>query len=820
MNATTGGASATTIRDTQLDAVQGKGLLFVHANVRSLLPKRSEISLFLQKTKAAIFAVTETWLDDSVKDGEISVDGYSVIRKDRNRHGGGVCLYIRNGLNFDVRNVPIPSLECLFIDILLPNTKPISFGVCYRPPNDNHFISSFQSVLDTLDHGNEIYVMGDFNLCAKQGSSMFKTYSDLLQSFSLKQLINEPTRVTSTSSSVIDHVICNPIGRVSKSGVLDIGLSDHQFTFFMRGRLHSPCFEPVVHKFRSMKHYCKELFCIKLREVDWNHVLLETDVELALGYFTETLLKVVDSIAPFHEMRVKHDSAPWMCREILVAIRKRDVLFRKFKQNRHDKALYTAYCKQRNLVQRNIKLAKSEFFKGKVVECGRDSAKLWRRLNSLGHSEPKSKASVVLEQNGQKYFDSLDVGRVFNEYFTRVASSLVHLLPTPSGIFSTTSAIFRDFYRKKGIQGPSFTLMPVSRHFVFQQLNSFDPRKSTGLDDVSPRFLKDGAVVLATPICHIINMSILTETVPSQFKKAKVVPIFKKGSRLDPGNYRPVSILSALSKILERAVNSQLVNHLNSRNLLYEYQSGFRNKYSTETCLISLTDYIKGEVKRGNKVGMVLIDLRKAFDTVDGEILLQKLAAMGVTSLDWFKSYLFDREQCTQVNGKNSSFLQVTCGVPQGSILGPTLFLCYVNDLSSCLKCHLSLYADDSALIYSGRDVDDISRFLSGELSTCKRWLIDNRLSLHVGKTESILFGTGRMIKKAEGFSVKCDGEAVQRATSVVYLGVRLDQCLNFGEYVDKVCKDANSRLSFLYRYSSILDFRTRKLLCTSLIFS
>ena len=362
--------------------------------------------------------------------------------------------------------------------------------------------------------------------------------------------------------------------------------------------------------------------------------------------------------------------------------------------------------------------------------------------------------------------------------------------------------------------------MPVSRHFIYQQLNSFDPKKSTGLDDVSPRFLKDGAAVLTEPICHITNLSILTETVPSEFKRAKVVPLFKKGSRLDPGNYRPVSILSALSKILERAVNSQLVDHLNSRGLLYENQSGFRSKYSTETCLISLTDYIKGEINRGNMVGVVLIDLRKAFDTVDGNILLQKLAAMGVTSLDWFRSYLFDREQCTQVDGVNSHFLQVTCGVPQGSILGPTLFLCYVNDMSSCLNCHLSLYADDSALVLSGKNSGEIAANLSRELSSCKRWLIDNRLSLHVGKTESILFGSARKTKRATDFHVKCDDEAVQRVSSVVYLGVRLDQCLTFNDFIDRVCIDANNRISFLHRYSSMLNFQTRKLLCTTLILS
>ena len=193
---------------------------------------------------------------------------------------------------------------------------------------------------------------------------------------------------------------------------------------------------------------------------------------------------------------------------------------------------------------------------------------------------------------------------------------------------------------------------------------------------------------------------------------------------------------------------------------------------------------------------------------------------MGVTSLDWFRSYLFDREQCTQVGGINSSFQQITCGVPQGSILGPTLFLCYVNDMASCLNCHLSLYADDSALIFSGKNASEIARFLSQELSLCRKWLIDNRLSLHVGKTESILFGSGRRIRAAGDFKVTCDGEEVKRVTSIVYLGVTLDQCLNFDDHVVKVCKKANNKLSFLHRYSGLLDVHTRKMLCNSLVLS
>ena len=229
-----------------------------------------------------------------------------------------------------------------------------------------------------------------------------------------------------------------------------------------------------------------------------------------------------------------------------------------------------------------------------------------------------------------------------------------------------------------------------------------------------------------------MNLSILSEVVPSGFKQARVLPLFKKGSKLHPGNYRPVSVLSVLSKILERAVHVQLSEYLCKRNLMYEHQSGFRGAYSTETCLLGLTDYIKGEMGRGNLVGLVLMDLQKAFDTVNHGIILDKLSSMGVASTSWFKSYLSGRSQCVEVDGERSYFESITCGVPQGSILGPLLFLVYVNDMHLSVGCHLSLYADDSALIFSHRDPSIIAEKLSTELSHCRDWLIENKLSLSV----------------------------------------------------------------------------------------
>ena len=339
-----------------------------------------------------------------------------------------------------------------------------------------------------------------------------------------------------------------------------------------------------------------------------------------------------------------------------------------------------------------------------------------------------SNAETILEVDGEKCFDKGKVSHCFNSFFSKVASSLVQKLPRPSRRFTPDSASFRQFYGDKRVRPDSFKLSPVTRKFILSQLSDLKVNKSTGLDGIPPKLLKDGAECLTDPILHIINFSLLSEAVPSGFKDARVSPLFKKGSRLDPSNYRPVSILNVLSKILERAAHKQLVEYLEKNKLFSGSQSGFRSGFSTDTCILGLTEYIRGEMSQGKLVGMVLLDLQKAFDCVDHDLLLLKLKGMGVGSIDWFRSYLTGRRQCTVVGGTKSDFLGVTCGVPQGSILGPTLFLCYINDMAASLRCKVSLYEDDSTLIASGDTPDQLAQFLSDELSNCRDWMTDDFL--------------------------------------------------------------------------------------------
>ena len=303
-------------------------------------------------------------------------------------------------------------------------------------------------------------------------------------------------------------------------------------------------------------------------------------------------------------------------------------------------------------------------------------------------------------------------------------------------------------------------------------------------------------------------------------KNARMVPIYKKNSKTEVGNYRPVSILSVISKIFERIVYDQLEKYLKNESLLYEFQSGFRPSFSTDTCLIHLSDYIRKEWDKGNYTGMVVLDLQKAFDTVNHTILLGKLRAVGLaeSSIKWFDSYLTGRNQVVDIDGVYSEPMEVTCGVPQGSILGPLLFLVYVNDKVSAVNCKLLLYADDSALTVSHRDVEVIQERLGLELEAVNDWLIDNKLSLHLGKTESILFGSKRKLAKHSELNIKCGNSQIMPKSEIKYLGLDIHQSLDGEITADKVIKKANSRLKFLQRKGRYLNVYTKKLLVSALI--
>ena len=391
-------------------------------------------------------------------------------------------------------------------------------------------------------------------------------------------------------------------------------------------------------------------------------------------------------------------------------------------------------------------------------------------------------------------------------------------MPSHSGRYGEKHIL--AFYKDLGVVEDSFKLSAITVEDVLLKLRTLQPTKATGHDGIPTRFLRDAAVSIAPVVAHITNLSIKQGHVPQDFKLARVVPLYKKGSKLDPGNYRPVSILCAISKVIERLVYEQINTYLSNHKLMFEFQSGFRRSHSTDTCLLYMTDYIRREVDVGKYCGMVMLDLQKAFDTVNHHILLNKLRAIGFdsSSVNWVRSYLEGREQVVEVNGTLSSSLPVECGVPQGSILGPLLFLIYVNDMKSACNCNLSLFADDAAVMASDKDKSQVESVLSTELSNISVWLSDNKLSLHLGKTESILFGSIFNLNKSPGFTVKVGENIITSKEEVTYLGCILDSKLTGEKMALKVISKVNQRTRFLGRISPYVNSSAMRTLAGALI--
>ena len=404
-----------------------------------------------------------------------------------------------------------------------------------------------------------------------------------------------------------------------------------------------------------------------------------------------------------------------------------------------------------------------------------------------------------------------------NSFFTSIANKLVDTLPNPRNIYKVGKEQFLKFYENKGLTPGSFHIKEVDSSVVLKHLQSLKESKSTGFDNIPGQFLKEGADQIFKPLSHVINLSLRNSEVPSMMKLAKVTPLFKKNSRLEVGNYRPVSILTITSKILEKCVYDQIEEYLQEHNLIYEFQSGFRKGYSTDTCLIYLNDYIKQQMDNGLYTGMALLDVQKAFDCVDHHILCQKLEHMGIES-SWFQSYLSNRKQIVTLGEAISNTCNVNCGVPQGSLLGPLLFLIYSNDMKAAVKCKLLLYADDSVLLVSHKNPEIVSRTLGEEMENCYNWMVDNRLSMHAGKTELILFASKRKLRKVQNFQVVFQNFKIQAQKSVKYLGVFLDNDLSGTSMVEGIIKKASSRLKFLFRQGKNLDLNCRKLLGSAIV--
>ena len=655
-----------------------KGVNIAHLNIDSLSSKVDQLSHFMYSNEVHIMAVCETKLDEHISDDVISVNNYSIYRNDRNTHGGGVALYV-NDVNITEHKLREDlmqhSLELLAIEIKLSMAKPIIIIVWYRPPKScSNQIDIFESVLQEIELENkDIVILGDVNCDLLLDTPDYQTrkLNGVCNSFHLQQLITEATRVTETTETLLDHIYTNNIDKVNGSGVIHTGLSDHSMIYVNLGKIKKmPTHKHKYKTNRSFKKFNDDDFVNDIRKANWCSVKHD-NVDKCIDDFEKLFLHIADKHAPMKTKRVCKVQSPWLTDDIIAMMRERDDLKRKAIRTSCDDT-WDAYRTMRNRVNLEIKQSKKLFLSKGIKDSGKNSRKVWSHLRHIVPGKNKSNNISNIKTNDGVSSDPEVIANSLNDYFANIGPTLAQNMQNghDNVVTSNSKCEKNEVTTIKSVDSQSFSFKPVSHEYVHKYIATLSESKATGNDNISARLLKKAGVAIIDPITHIINLSLKTGMFPKSWKKARVNPIYKgTGEKTDPGNYRPIAILPVLSKICERAVFDQLHNHIKGK--LYSCQSGFRPGYSTETSLLNITDDWFDAIDKGNVIGLVMLDLKKAFDTVHHETLIDKLKFYDLDDkcIAWFKDYLSNRSHNVSVNGISSKQADCVCGIPQGSIL-------------------------------------------------------------------------------------------------------------------------------------------------------
>ena len=672
-----------------------------HINARSLIPRLDEVNDLLQRHQLDILCVSETWLTTHVLDRVLVFPGYDIHRNDRSTsrttgtrsgppRGGGVAIITADRLRV-VRlkmSMTEPTVESLWLSVSGPGRSTAVVGAIYRPPGapTSRIIDSLRAELQgAVATGKPVFVLGDFNIdLLKSNGPGVRIFNTALNDLNLHQLVDQPTHLHPTPT-LLDLILTSETGLQDSVEVLPDPIADHQ-PVLLRAPARRKRRRPTVTTVRPWGRVDWDALCLSLLLADWEPLYTARGVDEKLDAFMNNWNAAVDTHCQPVTVRSRRPSCPWLRGDTQVteAMQERDEA-RKAWEHQRTPASRHVYRRCRNRVKNIITLARRAFLCDRLSTDRRD---FWSRIKQF---------SFRPVHGGDAPSDDIcSRADAFNAHFAAVGPRIAAEAAAATRDSTTDVPAGPRPYR---VCASALKLRPATLPELSAAISRMSGSRAVGIDGVPLQAVRKCFPVIAPHLLHLINSSIVSCTFPDAWKTARVTPVYKAGDPADLNNFRPISILPVLSKITEKVVCLQLTSYLLDHHVLTPTQYAYRPRHSTEDALIDTVEWLARAVDNGHVASLTTIDLSKAFDSVDHGVLLEKLEWCGVAS-EWFRSYLCERRQV--VGSSSSTPLPLSHGVPQGSLVGPILFLIFINDLS-CFLPHgrLLSYADDTQLLDS-----------------------------------------------------------------------------------------------------------------------
>lgn len=791
----------------------------LHQNIASILSKQDIFQITLSELEKDVkgidcICLTETFMKRG-SEKNLHIKNYTLAASYcRNERRGGSCILLKNNLEFKEikikESVPF-SFEGCAVEVLPYNVIIVCI---YRTPSSKVeiFLDKLESLLETLSrkHNKKVVLCGDWNIDVLQDNKISKEFTSLLSNYNMKNHITQKTR----KNACLDLIISNLDNLSSKVYVLC--LSDHEtgqtISFQVDNKLDKKCsFKKSPQTwFESRRDMCKDnvrKFLSYLSSVSFNDVFQENDADKAFDLFHNFYTLLFNLCFPIIKVKVvkKPLKNRWLTKGIKRCCVKKRQLYLKCRlsvsnKKAHQKQ-YLTYCK---ILKKCICQSQKVINTRKILKSKNKCKTSWDLIkNDIQSSDVKNDIKCIKVGQNKSMTDKNDICNLFNKYFINLTNDIDH---NQNNMKQNLPNTLKNIPHNP----KSMFITPVIENDIYKIIKQLKNTYSVGYDGLTTNIIKESATYITAPLTHLINLSISQGQFPSRLKLSVVKPLHKKGSREEIKNYRPITLVPIISKIFERVMFQKLNGFITSSELLKTEQYGFRKGRSTTLACFQLMKQISENLDKGNNVLAVLLDMSRAFDFVSHPLLLQKLERCGIrgTALSWIESYLKDRHQRVEITGfpcdNNktrkvfvSDSLHNGYGVPQGSILGPLLFLVYINDLPSVIDQECILFADDITLIIKTKNHNELKTIAENNLKEVITWLKANNLTINLNKTKCIKFKTRNSVHRE--LDIKYEQDKIEDVSEIKFLGITIDESCNWKPHI-------NAMVSKLDRFVYVLN--------------